>query len=332
MTHDWPSVSVVVPTYNRSAQLADTLASLVEQDYPAGRLEIIVVDNASTDRTPEVARQIQARSRFPVRYVREMKRGAPVARNRGLAEAQGEIVAFIDSDCQAPNTWVRRAMEKMRPEVGVLSGPVCPVVNPQRPPRFFCHQTNHQKANLLFPTANVFYRRKVIQDLGGFDEQYGALPWGIAVFGDDTDLAWRVKRAGHASLFAPDAPVFHEASSIRAKAWLLEPVRMQALASLVARFPELRDELWWRRCVDERDPAFYLALLSGLAFAITRRPLSLALTLPWLWLMRGWVENDVWPPRRWWHIPFKYALLTERFALQTCALLWGSVRYRSLVL
>lgn len=327
-----PSVSIVVPTYNRAMQVAGTLRSLIAQDYPAGRLEIVVVDNGSTDNTVEVVHEIQVCSPFPVRCVREDKRGAPAARNRGLAEATGEIVGFIDSDCRPPQSWVRNAVKEMRPGIGVVSGPVRPVINPDRPPHFFHHQTNHQQANMLFPTANVFYRRDVIAQLGGFDERYGALPWGIAVFGDDTDLAWRVKRAGYGSVFTREAPVDHEASSVRMKAWLLEPVRMQALASLVAKIPELRSELWWNCFVDEHAPSFYLAIVALIGSALTRKPALLALVLPWLWIIRGWAEPDVWPPKRWWHIPVKYALVSERFAVQSAALISGSIRYRTLVL
>ncbi|MGH7576184.1 MAG: glycosyltransferase [Longimicrobiales bacterium] len=86
------TVSVVIPTYNRAAMLAGAVHSAVSQDHKP--LEILVVDDGSTDETRKVC------ERFPgvVRYVYQENRGVSVARNRGLGEARGEYIAFLDSD------------------------------------------------------------------------------------------------------------------------------------------------------------------------------------------------------------------------------------------
>ena len=92
-----PFVSVIIPTYNRSARLEATVESFVGQNYPRERFEIIIVDNASTDDTPEVAARLA--SRFArVRKMVEKRRGAHYARNAGATVAVGEILYFTDDD------------------------------------------------------------------------------------------------------------------------------------------------------------------------------------------------------------------------------------------
>ena len=97
MSDPLPFVSVIIPTYNRSARLESTVESFVGQNYPRERFEIIIVDNASTDDTPEVARRLG--HRFPrVRKMVESRRGAHHARNAGATVSLGEILYFTDDD------------------------------------------------------------------------------------------------------------------------------------------------------------------------------------------------------------------------------------------
>lgn len=93
-------VSVVIPAYNEEKYLGATLESLKNQTVPP--YEIIVVDNNSTDKTVEVAKQ------FPVRIVSEKRQGLSFARNKGFSEARGDIILRTDSDSIAPRDWVER--------------------------------------------------------------------------------------------------------------------------------------------------------------------------------------------------------------------------------
>ena len=97
-----PDVSVIVPVYNRAKVIRPCLDSILAVDYPVDRLELIVVDNASTDDTPRVLEQYAAR----IRIIREAKRGPAAARNAGLRVARGEVAAFTDSDCQVEQSWL----------------------------------------------------------------------------------------------------------------------------------------------------------------------------------------------------------------------------------
>jgi glycosyltransferase involved in cell wall biosynthesis len=95
-----PSVTVLVDTYNHEKFIVQALTSVLEQDFPAAEMEILVVDDGSTDRTPEIVRQLEPR----VRLIRKQNGGQASAFNVGIPQARGEIVAFLDGDdWWAPN-------------------------------------------------------------------------------------------------------------------------------------------------------------------------------------------------------------------------------------
>lgn len=98
-------ISVIICTYNRADLLAGALESVCQQSLAASAYEIVVVDNNSTDETPQVSRAYA--ERYPdVRYYIEPQQGLSYARNRDWQEARGEYVAYIDDDCQAPASWL----------------------------------------------------------------------------------------------------------------------------------------------------------------------------------------------------------------------------------
>lgn len=111
------TVSVVIPSYNRAHCLKRTVDSVLTQTYPP--IEVLVVDDGSTDATPEVCRGFAS----PVRCIRQQNGGVAVARNRGIAEARGELVALLDAD----DLWAPRKLEMQAavfaafPEVGIVT-------------------------------------------------------------------------------------------------------------------------------------------------------------------------------------------------------------------
>lgn len=113
-----PTVTVLVDTYNHERFIEEALVSVIEQDFPASEMEILVVDDGSTDRTPEIVRKFAPR----VRLLRKSNGGQASAFNFGIPEARGEIVAFLDGD----DWWARNKLARVtqamtaNPEVGIV--------------------------------------------------------------------------------------------------------------------------------------------------------------------------------------------------------------------
>lgn len=329
---DLPTVTIVVPTYNRAGPLGDTLAHLAAQEYPPDRVEIVVVDNSSADNTEEVVARAAAASPFPIAFYRKENRGPAASRNYALARSAGEIIAFTDSDCTMAPDWLRRGIALLGPGDALVAGTVQPINNPARVPGFFYHQIAHTREDYIYATANAFYRRRVVAELGGFNEHFGTYPWGMPVGGEDTDLAWRARRAGYGARFEPGLVVHHEASNLPPIAWMLEPIRSFVMPRLVRDVPEIREGLWNRYFLS-RDHAFFYPLLgSVIAWRRGHRKAALLLALPWLIEQRSLVNRDIGDVRRWWRVPVKYALMAERHAVLTATIVASSIRHRTVVL
>jgi len=115
-------ISVVVPFRDVEAHIDTCVRALLAQDYPRDRFELLFIDNGSTDESAAIVR-----GHAGVRLLAESKVGAYAARNRGVAEARGSILAFTDSDCAPRDDWLRRIDEAFRgPSVGLILGCVRP--------------------------------------------------------------------------------------------------------------------------------------------------------------------------------------------------------------
>ncbi|MDP2053808.1 MAG: glycosyltransferase family A protein, partial [Acidobacteriota bacterium] len=108
------TISVIVCAYNEEHYLAPCLQSLLSQSRPPD--EIIVIDNASSDRTGAVARAIAG-----VRVVDEPRKGLVIARERGRQEATGEVLVYVDADCRAPHRWLERIERRFRGDASLIA-------------------------------------------------------------------------------------------------------------------------------------------------------------------------------------------------------------------
>jgi cellulose synthase/poly-beta-1,6-N-acetylglucosamine synthase-like glycosyltransferase len=150
--------------------IADCLDSILATDYAADRREVLVVDNGSSDGTAAVIRS------RPVRYLREEKRGVSNARNRGISESRGEILAFVDADCLVESQWLTELVRPFEdPEVGSVAGDLQHAPPTTAPERQAARMLgNWQRfaftSNPAYPiTANAAYRRDVLEQIGPFD-------------------------------------------------------------------------------------------------------------------------------------------------------------------
>ena len=207
---NWPLVSIVVPVRNRPKDIEACVYSLRNLDYPAGNLEIIVVDDCSTDNTPEVL------ERLPVDRVVCLKewRGPAGCRNMGASLAKGEIIAYTDSDCEVTPGWLRELVPYFAdPKIGIVGGRVDSFSLDTAIERYESvtsslymgleeRECRPNTAIPFLPTANLLIRRGIWQRLGGFDP---AFP-----IGEDVDLVWRTYEAGYKVQYVPRGVVRHK--------------------------------------------------------------------------------------------------------------------------
>lgn len=185
MNRALPSISVVVPAYNERHYLRRCLDSLLVLDYPNERLEIIVVNNHSTDGTRAIAECYTP----AVRVIDEERQGVVFARIRGVTAARGEIIAFTDADSQVPQDWLVRMLPAFQDAsvVGVGGGirfDSAPFLNA------FHNLYNRIHLNLyrLMFGANMAFRTDAYFACGGFSERI--------CFGEDAYLSHQLKKVG----------------------------------------------------------------------------------------------------------------------------------------
>jgi glycosyltransferase involved in cell wall biosynthesis len=196
-----PGISVIVPAYNSEHTIGALLKSLLALDYPRERLEIIIVDNGSTDRTTEYIRS------SPVILLEERaKRSSYAARNRGLQQARHEIVAFTDADCAVDASWLREGIRALE-GADMAAGRVQFSFSPRPTAAELFDALHHMRNDELIrkysgaATANLFVRRELFRQLGPFcaDVRSGG------------DMMWTsaATSAGFRLVYAPLAVVHH---------------------------------------------------------------------------------------------------------------------------
>ncbi|NQU62937.1 MAG: mycofactocin biosynthesis glycosyltransferase MftF [SAR324 cluster bacterium] len=206
---EFPLVSVIIPVRNRPGEIRECLNSLAAVNYPPDKLEVIVIDDASTDQTRAVI------SEFPVRLVSlKQRRQASYCRNAGVKEAKGELLAFIDSDCLAAPNWLRELVPAFADQsVGGVGGLVDGCFQESALDRYELtksslnmgkHFKRSQANNLFFyvPSCNLLVRRELFTRLQGFEEEL--------TVGEDVDLCWRMQDMGFELEYWPVGTVYHK--------------------------------------------------------------------------------------------------------------------------
>lgn len=207
MDDSLPRASVIVPARNAEKVVEDCVRSLLELDYPRDRLELIVVDNDSRDGTAEVVRRISD----SIRLLHEPRRGASAARNAGIRQARGDVVAFTDADCVVDPAWLRRLVVPLAdPQVGIVGGTIL-ARRPANAIALFVERI-HDHRNTIESVRPPYVitmcwasRRTVLEELGGFDERFAR--------GEDVELGYRALAAGYRLVHAPEAVIHHRNES-----------------------------------------------------------------------------------------------------------------------
>ena len=217
--------SIIICTRNRAESLQRTLSAVLQQRYDTDRLEIVVVDNASTDHTKSIVESCLAESPFRVRYVVESRVGLSHARNRGVEQASGGIVIFLDDDAfPAKASWVQQLVSAYAdPRVGAAGGDLVPVWPHGKRPEWmhdqllyslgltrFDHADTTETHYPLYPWgANISYRKERVERLGGFSPRLGR-QGGQPLSGEETELCLRLEQTGDKVVYVPGAVVHHD--------------------------------------------------------------------------------------------------------------------------
>lgn len=327
------AVSVVISVKNRSVLMWDCLSGLARQSLGRDRFEVVMIDNVSSEDLRTVAERAERELGLNMRYARMTEDHGPApARNHGVTLAAAPIIAFTDSDCRPDPNWLAQGLTAFDdPMVAFCTGPV--LAKPEGEVRLTSKLTFETQAeHPTFPTANAFYRRDLFLGFNGFDASLSYRdPFDRATECADTDLAWRLIEAGYTRRFLPDAIMYHEIEEQGRLLWMLEPTRLFVLPELVRRHPTLRDVLLHARYFFY--PAswlLYLAALLGLLAIMTWA--WLALLVPVLLLAKGIARTGSADPRVLAHFIGRVLLHLPRMLIMTASLLYGSARFRCLVL
>ena len=205
-----PAISVIVPIYNGEQDLPNLIECLEQQTYPTDKVEFLLVDNNSCDRTPEILDSI-AKTNGTFSHLTERKiQSSYAARNLGIRQAKNDILVFTDADCRPQPNWLREIVQPfIKPEVGIAVGEIVALVGKSLLEKYADrHQLLSQKFLLehsFLPygqTANLAMRKQALVEVGLFRP--------YLTTGGDADICWRIQKDNKWQLVsAPKAIIKH---------------------------------------------------------------------------------------------------------------------------
>jgi glycosyltransferase involved in cell wall biosynthesis len=257
-------VSVVIPTYNRPDALINLLKSLEDQTFK--NFEVIAI--ASDDKTVNIAKSYKKNCPYPLEIDAMPNSREMTARNKGISLAKATIIAFTDDDCIPDNDWLTNGVKYFKnSNVEGIEGVI-----------YSNERGNivHRTPQILKPsnfvhgrTANMFYRKQILEKVNGFDERFAiTTPRGKIGHRGDTDLAWRVQNYGEIP-FASDVKVFH-------------PLRKTTLKNVIKDTKShMLTSLLLKKHPDRAKDVLYLTLF----------PITTTSPLKIFWFLRGLIKG-----------------------------------------
>jgi glycosyltransferase involved in cell wall biosynthesis len=231
-----PKISVVLCERNSEAFIEECIESIMTQSFKD--FELIVVDDFSTDSTKEKIKRMQ--KKYPIKLIELREHsGISKARNRGIQEAKGKFIAFIDVDCTAERNWLSELIKCFDAETASVGGPNIIPKKANKKEKIFhellefisgigsSYVKTSKKAMEVEhnPSCNSMYSKKVLKEMKGFNEKLSS--------NEDAELDFRIKKTGKKIKFNPKAIVYHHrkdsAKKIFAQAFWFGLGRMQAI-------------------------------------------------------------------------------------------------------
>jgi glycosyltransferase involved in cell wall biosynthesis len=258
-THSNSLVSVIIPTYNRAHLIGETVESALAQTYK--HLEILVVDDGSTDNTQEILQPYKDH----IRYFYQENRGVSAARNVGLRNAQGRYIAFLDSD----DLWLHEKTERQlqffadHPECGLIYTDYARQVEREGEVSIREHSNKSAYSGYIFPQlllhnfvfgggSTVMIRRECIETVGYFNENLRTV--------EDYELWLRISKRYKVGYIDEVLALYRFHGSNKSQNFVPHTTaKIQVLEDILTRFPEARLEAG-KRLVNRRLHSFYYDL------------------------------------------------------------------------
>lgn len=293
-------LSIVISTYNNATSLIRTLESVAKQDAEQSLWECVVVNNASTDDTnARVKEFINAHSNINLRLVEEPAQGLSHARNKGIAESKGDIIAFIDDDETINEGFVTAYIDLFRNHGAFAAAGALEVRYDSKRPSWMSHYTEKMIANPLHlgnkittiassvtPTGgNMAFNREIFNLYGGFDTEFGRRGEQL-LGGEENDVFERIRNLGERVYYTPYAIAYHHIADRK-----LTPEYFDKLSYGVGVSKRLRAEkngTEHELYSDERKKKFYTFILAIL-YTLALQPQKAS----WLLRMRRGISKGI---------------------------------------
>jgi glycosyltransferase involved in cell wall biosynthesis len=259
------SATILICTYNRAPLLRETLAAMQQMKKPENcAVDIIIVDNNSTDNTAAVVRQASLTTRFPIMLLQERRQGKSFALNTGLAAATSDVLALTDDDVLPAGEWLAKMVDDFRTQrVNFVFGKVLPRWTDTPPPELLTpaaqaiwgplaivdygdepqHYRVDSTGQRLPIGANIGFLRSALLTIGGWRTDLGKVN-NTLISGEDHEIFTRLRRRGlYAGYYDPDVSVRHYVPAARMtrryfRKWFFWSGKTHALM-LAELYPEL---------------------------------------------------------------------------------------------
>lgn len=228
-------ISVIIAAYNAANTIEKCINSVLAQEFPWELIEIIVVNDGSTDNMAEVVSKMAFQYKS-IKLINQKNMGPGGGRNTGIKFATGDIICMLSSDTYADKNWLRNITTAFTadPKIGVIQGPILPHKEINIP---FYHLFSIKTPNWNFPTAAIAYRASAVEGAGKyFDPE-------LSHYGDDTDIAWRILNKGYTSKWVPETTAYHDIIPKNFWSEIKASKDAHRLVLLFKKHPELRKHL-----------------------------------------------------------------------------------------
>ena len=239
-------ISIIICTYNRAQMLNDTLASWHKVDKSNINVELIVIDNNSSDATADVVKAYQNSNNLAVAYFYESNIGLSFARNRGIKESRGHIIAFIDDDVYIDRHWLQeiRRIFNDNPDIHCIGGNSVPVFETVKPDwindrllkMYGATLSGNREKPMHYPNhpfgVNMAFRRIVFERAGMFNPRLGRIKKSL-LSNEEKELFYRIDQMGLKTRYTPKAIIYHRVPEDRLQPdWIVKRYFGQGLSKV----------------------------------------------------------------------------------------------------